>query len=635
MFPVLRNFRCSSIRLRPLRLPIILTVVVCLCAFTCRKAEETNLSVLDESVRNPSGAAHISATSSVFAPRQHLVNAVDDLSLDGWDSERHSRVAAKQLKQMASFLSQPKGDETVLLADLTTDDFVCHWVPRRRLVQVLDDSQVKVFRVDKADVDGNSSIASINSSPRLEVMLAEFREPLVGNARVSTKVIGISTSPEGYSTDVLVQAYGKSSSGSLQVNSRWFCRWASSAESNEYSVAEIRVTDHEEVAWKSLHPTIFRDVTQAVFRHENTYHDQLARGIDHWMQRIPTALGISPWGDCGLALGDANSDGLDDVYLCQPGGLPNRLYLHQPDGTLRCVEGESGVDWLDDTRSALFVDLDNDGDQDLVIGSREFLMLMENDGGGRFRLRADFREARDAFSLAAADYDNDGNVDVYVCRYYSDGVPNDVGRSRFSMPIPYHDARNGPPNVLLRNNGDWSFADVTTNVGMGGSNSRWSYAAAWEDYDQDGDPDLYVANDFGPNNFYRNDAGSFVDIAAATGTLDASTGMSVDWGDYDHDGWLDLYVGNMFSAAGHRVMSQHQFRTEMSRSLLARYKHLAKGNSLFRNQAGGRMQDVTLQAAVHMGRWAWSSNFVDVNNDGWEDIVIANGYYSGENKDDL
>ena len=115
-----------------------------------------------------------------------------------------------------------------------------------------------------------------------------------------------------------------------------------------------------------------------------------------------------------------------------------------------------------------------------------------------------------------ADYDRDGFLDVYLCTYaYFIGASED----KAGTPTPYHDAQNGPPNVLLRNDGHGRFADVTAEAGLGEHNDRFSFAAAWADYDEDGWPDLLVANDFGRKNLYHNEGSkdgrvTFKDVAA-------------------------------------------------------------------------------------------------------------------------
>ena len=188
---------------------------------------------------------------------------------------------------------------------------------------------------------------------------------------------------------------------------------------------------------------------------------------------------------------------------------------------------------------------------------------------------------------------------------------------------------------MLENLGGFGFADVTGEVGLMKNNDRWSFAASWEDYDRDGDSDLYVANDFGKNTLYRNDGGHFTDVAEELGADDLAAGMSVSWGDYNRDGQFDLYVGNMFSSAGGRVAYQEQFAKGREKEALSGLQRMARGNSLF---AGGKEGFVEQPETVgaSMGRWAWSSGFVDVDNDGWEDLVVVNGYLTGwQSKADL
>ena len=126
------------------------------------------------------------------------------------------------------------------------------------------------------------------------------------------------------------------------------------------------------------------------------------------------------------------------------------------------------------------------------------------------------------------------------------------------------------------------------------------------------------------------DEGLFRDIATEAGVEDIAAGMSVSWGDYNRDGRPDLYVSNMFSKAGNRVAYQRRYRAGQSGSTRELYQRHARGNSLFENLGNGSFQDVSIEANVTMGRWAWGSNFVDLNNDGWEDIVVANGLVTSQ-----
>jgi hypothetical protein len=208
-------------------------------------------------------------------------------------------------------------------------------------------------------------------------------------------------------------------------------------------------------------------------------------------------------------------------------------------------------------------------------------------------------------------------------------------KTHTSYPYPYHDANNGAPNHLLRNDGGWRFTDVTAASGMNENNRRFSLAASWCDYDDDGDPDLYVANDFGRTNLYRNDGGGrFRDVAAEAGVEDIGNGMSVAWEDYDADGRIDLHVGNMWSSAGNRLVDQPAFR-KASAGTQEIYRRMARGNSLFRSLGGGRFEDVSEESGTTFGRWAWSSKFIDHDSDGREDLYVANGFVTNESHDDL
>ncbi|MCP4505132.1 MAG: VCBS repeat-containing protein, partial [Fuerstiella sp.] len=111
-------------------------------------------------------------------------------------------------------------------------------------------------------------------------------------------------------------------------------------------------------------------------------------------------------------------------------------------------------------------------------------------------------------------------------------------------------------------------------------------------------------------------------------------GMGIAWGDYNRDGWFDIYVGNMFSAAGSRIVPQREFKPGVTNDLRQKLAGFARGNTLLKNQ-NGEFEDVSRKSATSMGRWAWGTQFLDINNDGWDDLVVANGYVTGNDSGDL
>jgi len=379
-------------------------------------------------------------------------------------------------------------------------------------------------------------------------------------------------------------------------------------------------------------PTVmFEDIASSVLGGNPAWSEQLQVGMNTWVRRIERSLYPDFLGYHGLAIGDVDGDGLEDLYLCQPGGLPNLLFRQQTDGTLVDISHAARVDWLDNSTGALLVDLDNDGDKDLAVATRTAFLVMENNGAGKFSLRARLTSVAMGYSPTAADYDLDGDLDLLVLRYAA--IESKTGG--FPTPHPFHNARNGGANVLLQNQGDFRFTDVTDDSGLGVENDRFSFAASWEDYDNDGDLDLYVANDFGPNQLFRNEGQYFIDVSSQSGTQDWGFGMSATWGDYDRDGYMDLYVSSMFSGAGNQIVAKADFNPAMPEETRQKYLKMVRGNTLLRNVGQGRFSDVTNPMSEGFGGWAWGSKFADLNNDGWEDLYVANGYISQPDTEDL
>jgi tetratricopeptide (TPR) repeat protein len=428
-------------------------------------------------------------------------------------------------------------------------------------------------------------------------------------------------------------------------------------------------------SWQALDETrsrsfssVFADITAQALSGNSSYSSQLLRGTDYWRTVLDGASGIDIYGHNGVAVGDIDDDGFDDLYICQPAGLPNRLYRNRGDGTFEDITEASGVGVLENTACALFVDIDNDGRQDLIVVRANGPQLFMNEGGGKFRQKPDaFQFAtppQGTFTgAAAADYDRDGWLDIYFCLYvYYQGA------DQYKYPSPYYDAQNGPPNFLMRNNRDGTFRDVTKQSHLDQNNTRYSFCCGWSDFNDDGWPDLYVVNDFGRKNLYRNNGdGTLTDVAAKAGVEDPGAGMGVCWLDYDNDGATDLYVANMWTAAGERITTQEVFKKNAPEEVRALYRKHAMGNSLFRNRGPkpspvssvspvvqalplttgitedhrGKpehrlsFQNTTDVAGVGMGRWSWSSDAWDFDHDGFPDLYVTNGMVSGPSREDL
>ena len=329
----------------------------------------------------------------------------------------------------------------------------------------------------------------------------------------------------------------------------------------------------------------------------------------------------------GAAAADFDGDGLLDLFVPDKDGNPH--YRNRGDGSFEDVAAGVGLAAPGGGTGAVWFDFDNDGDPDLVVSRLGGTMLFENrlvpdgkavfvDVSGPSHVGA---RPLHGFGVAVADIDGDGWLDIYVASYNAYGEV---------MPNAWFDATNGTPNLMLLNQRDGTFRDITREAGADGN--RWSYAAAFADYDGDGRPDLYVANDFGPDNLYRNLGDNrFEDVAVKLGVADPGNGMGVAWGDYDNDGILDLYVMNMSSTAGNRILKR---LFPDAHGVEATLFKMAAGNSLYRNKGDGTFEDVSKKAGGVGAQWAWGGGFIDIDNDGCEDLFVANGFISGKTMKD-
>jgi len=320
---------------------------------------------------------------------------------------------------------------------------------------------------------------------------------------------------------------------------------------------------------------------------------------------------IMPWIaslNAGVAVGDFDGDGDDDIYFLTSGrGFPNALYRNDGGFTFVEVGAASGVaDLNQDAASmdAVFADVDNDGDQDLFIAGFGRNRLLINDGG-RFieaGAAAGFTQPGNAAAVIALDLENDGWLDLLVGNYF-DAIDLWNIPSTSILPSNFETARNGGANRFYHNNGNGTFSETAKRAGL--DDTGWTLDLGAGDLDGDGDLDIYVANDYGVDVLYRNNGdGTVKDVTRQATGGDFSAGMNVEMGDYDGDGDLDIYVTNITNQV------------------------IRQGNMLWSNAGDLVFADVAQETGTWDGGWGWGAKFFDFDNDGDLDLYTANGFVS-------
>jgi hypothetical protein len=347
----------------------------------------------------------------------------------------------------------------------------------------------------------------------------------------------------------------------------------------------------------------------------------------------------------GASVADLNNDGFLDLF--SPGFDRNYLYLNRGDGTFQEAAAGTGLKVTPEVGlSALFLDYDKDGDTDLFLATLGKQMLFQNrlvpDGELYFldvSEQAGISVQSYGMSSAAADVNRDGWPDIYLTSFNEhEKIEREYVISSNELEEiksePWVGAFNGTPNLLFINQGNGKFTEAGAKWGV--DDTRWALAASFADLDNDGDQDLYVANDFaGGSNLYWNQLVQgeerFIEASPEQGVLDIGNGMGVSFGDYDNDGDLDLHVTNMSSIAGNRILERLFSDESASGSLL---KKRAAGNHLYENLGNGRFRDRSTEAGPFVAGWAWGGGFIDFDNDGREDLYTPNGMFSGKTMND-
>jgi len=333
----------------------------------------------------------------------------------------------------------------------------------------------------------------------------------------------------------------------------------------------------------------------------------------------------------GVGFIDCDNDGKLDIVTVNGSTVDRYRQGGDPMVTLYHQDTNQGANpkFTDITKSAglarkgwgmgvAVADFDNDGLQDLYVTGFGGNVLYRNLGNCKFEdvtEKAGLRAGGFGAGAAWGDYDRDGNVDLFVARYVHLDINNlpEFGSKQDSCTLMSAKVQCGPlglpgeTNLLFRNRGDGTFEDITKKAGVYNGSGAYGMQPIWFDYDNDGWPDLYVANDAGPNYLYHNNHdGKFEDVSLISGTAVDGNGkpqgsMGVDAADFSHDGRLDLFVTNF----------------------------TFQPDTLYWNQGAQGFADISSSARladptyVNVG---WGTAFFDAANSGWPDILVANGH---------
>jgi hypothetical protein len=320
----------------------------------------------------------------------------------------------------------------------------------------------------------------------------------------------------------------------------------------------------------------------------------------------------------GVAIFDYDNDGWQDVYFCSGAALPgyvgpkpgNRLFRNRRDGTFEDVTAKAGVACGKYCIGVATGDFDNDGNLDLYLCGFGANTLYRNNGDGTFRdvtQQAGVRNGKLSSSAAWGDFDGDGYLDLYVANYVRYNIEEDLFCSKFAGQKSYCGPNLYAPekHTLYRNNGNGTFTDVSAQAGIHKKTGN-GLGVVWCDYNDDHRLDIIVANDQSPNFLWRNNGnGTFTDVAEEAGIAygeqgNAQAGMGVDTGDFDNDGKVDFLITN-FSE---------------------------ESNALYHQEATG-FRDISFASgmgAKTLMYLGFGTGFLDYDRDGWLDLFFANGH---------
>lgn len=326
----------------------------------------------------------------------------------------------------------------------------------------------------------------------------------------------------------------------------------------------------------------------------------------------------------GIAVSDFDGDGDSDFYVTNSGeNSKNALFVNDGSGKFTNEADQYAIADLNQDNTgvsmgALWGDMNNDGREDLLVYKWGRARLFQNNGANKpftdVTEKSGLPRWMNANTAVLFDYDGDGKLDMLLAGYFDEKLDLWNLASTKIMPDSLEYATNGTRKYLLKGGGDFTFADTTASAGI--NTNRWSLAVAVADLRGTGKPDLFIANDYGYSELWLNNGnGTFRDVSKDSGIgASPKSGMNASFGDVNNTGKAGIYVSNITEE--HVLLQENNFwsPTEATKN----------GAPVFENLAGAYN--------IGAGGWSFGAQFGDLNNDGFQDLYLVNGYISGSDK---
>lgn len=575
----------------------------------------------------PDKSANKKAGSSSFKVKREPKNKVvyeltDDQTKHLWDLEHHGNILGKYgfSPLIKAIVSKSKEDLIGILGDTSATILVVD--PRPVDDPDRSDDSETSLKYDSTALNlsrmqrGASNVKSLNVEQFAQWLVKirnRFSDSPPPQARFDVKSLLPPRDDDYWSVTCVHRLWGNSVDGgpleiSLDMNLKTYeiektrlslGNWLADCQINQIDVLESKFPLFEPVETKSTRIS------------NEKFHDNWTNPL----KVINTG---------GVYACDYNRDGITDMFVTDIAENAGKMFTGKKNGKFLDESFFLKLELAKNSRIATFVDIDNDGWEDVIFP--DLPKIYKNLKGESFRNMTGMTNLPLMISLSGgthervsgvipADYDLDGDLDLYITR----SVEN-VGSWLESLQPGMAD------NQLLRNDGNWMFTDVTQRTGTDGD-GRSTFSAVWTDINNDRYPDLYVINEFGNGTLMINQQGKGFKKQMLTPNQNDFGSMGINCGDYDNDGNVDIYVSNMYSKAGSRVMGNMVDGTYPA-EIQDRLRNMVAGGELYKNNGNLGFQPVGKQFQVHAAGWAWGSSMADFNNDGWLDLYVTAGFMS-------